>query len=317
MTPFAPPEVLVGTAAPDDAGVYRLRDDLAVIFTVDFFTPVVDDPHTFGAIAATNALSDVYAMGGEPFAALNIVGFPSKSDELPMSVLGDILAGGCDKTTEAGVAIIGGHTVDDAEPKYGLAVIGRIHPDRVVTKGGARPGDRLFLTKPIGTGILTTARKQGKIDDAALEEAIRVMAVLTRDAATAMMEIGPTAGTDGTGFGLLGHLSEMLTASKAGAVLHSSAIPALPGARELAAEGVAPGGTCRNLQAVDDCLEAAEGISKGDLLFLADAQTSGGLLIAVAPENAARLGERLRELSTPIAVEIGEITEGRKLRIET
>ena len=316
MKPFTPPDVLVGTAAPDDAGVYRLREDLAVIFTIDFFTPVVDDAYTFGEIAAANALSDVYAMGGEPFAALNVVGFPAASADLPMDVLGEILAGGCAKTTEAGVAIIGGHTVDDAEPKYGLAVIGRIHPDRIVTKGGARPGDRLVLTKPLGTGLLTTGLKQGKRTESELAETIRVMAELNRDAAAAMMEIGPSAGTDVTGFGLLGHLSEMLAAAGTGARIRVSAVPALDGARELAAEGAVCGGTFKNLKAVEDRLEVADGVSEADRLFLADAQTSGGLLIAVAPEKARALLDALRARRTLAAAEIGEITEGPKLRID-
>ncbi len=281
----------------------------------------MDDPHVFGEIAAANALSDVYAMGGEPFAALNIVGYPAKSDELPMSVLGEILAGGCAKTTEAGVAIVGGHTVDDPEPKYGLAIIGRIHPDRIVRKDGASPGDLLVLTKPLGTGILTTALKQGKLTAADIDEAIRTMSALNRDAATAMMEIGPTAGTDVTGFGLLGHLSEMLRSGgrgdhPLGATLRASAVPALPGARDFAAQGVAPGGTLRNLESVKCHLKVAEGVPDAEPLLLADAQTSGGLLIAVAADQADALVQRLTDLGTPAASVIGEITEGPDLRID-
>jgi selenide,water dikinase len=296
--------------------VYRLRDDLAVILTVDFFTPVVDDPRTFGEIAAANALSDVYAMGGDPFAALNICAFPACSDELPMEILGEILAGGCAKTAEAGVAIVGGHTVDDPEPKYGLAVIGRVHPERIVKKGGAKPGDRLVLTKPLGTGILTTALKGGRLGADDLAEAIRVMATLNHDAAEAMRAVGPTAGTDVTGFGLLGHLSEMLTASGVGARIRASEVPTLPGARDLAAENVAPGGSYRNLEAVATSLRSAEGVTDADRLLLADAQTSGGLLIAVEPGKAERLRRELAARGTPAAADIGEITAESGLAID-
>ncbi|MCA9751960.1 MAG: selenide, water dikinase SelD [Gemmatimonadetes bacterium] len=316
LTPFAPPEVLVGTALPDDAGVYRVADDLAIIFTVDFFTPVVDDPFEYGAISVANSLSDVWAMGGEPFAALNVCAFPAANSELPLSVLGDILEGGSRKAAEAKVAILGGHTVDDPEPKYGLAVIGRVQPDNFTRKGGARPGDKLVLTKPIGSGILTTALKQGKVTRPALDEAVRVMSTLNRDAATAMMEVGAHAATDVTGFGLLGHLLEMLQASAAGARLSLSAIPFLDRAHELAAAGAVPGGTKKNLLAAGPDTVFAEGVSDTDRLLVADAQTSGGLLIAVAADRADRLVRRLQELGTPAAAVIGEITEDPGIRIE-
>ncbi len=307
----------MGTALPDDAGVYRLSDDLAVVFTVDFFTPVVDDARQYGAIAAANSLSDVYAMGGEPFAALNIVGFPVNNPDLPLDLLGDILAGGGEKAAEAQVAIIGGHTVDDAEPKYGLAVLGRVHPDRITRKGGAKPGDVLVLTKPIGTGILTTALKQGKLDDADLAEAVEVMSTLNRDAAVAMNEVGrSTCATDITGFGLLGHLSEILKASGAGARLSMSATPLLGRAREMAEADVIPGGTRKNLLAVLEMTRWAENLGDADRLLLADAQTSGGLLIVTPPDAADGLLERLRELGTPAAARIGEITDGREIVIE-
>ena len=308
--------MLVGTEIPDDAGVYRLGNDLAIVMTVDFFTPIVDDAWTYGEIAAANALSDVYAMGGEPFAALNVAAFPAKSEELPLSVLGEILEGGCHKAAEAGVVIIGGHTIDDPEPKYGLAVIGRVHPDRIVRKGGAQPGDRLILTKPLGTGILTTALKQGRIEDSALEEAVRSMTTLNRDAARAMQAVGVHAATDVTGFGLLGHLAEMLREPGRGAALSVAAVPTLPGARDLAASGVVPGGTRKNLDAVAPRLKSAASVTDTDRLLLADAQTSGGLLIAVPPARRHELIERLTAASALCAADIGEITASSEIRIE-
>ncbi len=306
----------MGTALPDDAGVYRVSDDLAIVFTVDFFTPVVDDPVPFGEIAAANSLSDVYAMGGEPFAALNIVAFPAASPELPLDLLGDILRGGASKAAEAGVAVIGGHTVDDPEPKYGLAVIGRVHPQRYVTKGGAKPGDALVLTKPIGSGILTTALKQGKAGDAELEEAVRVMGTLNRDAAAAMMDHAPHAATDVTGFGLLGHLSEMLDASSAGARLSVGGVPLLGRAREFASAGAVPGGTRKNLLETMDRCRWADELPDVDRLLLADAQTSGGLLIALPPPAADGLVADLQQRGTPAAAIIGHVTEGREIVIE-
>ena len=283
---------------------------------MDFFTAVVDRARDFGEIAAANSLSDVYAMGGEPFAALNICAFPAASPELPLSVLGDILEGGTAKAAEAGVAVIGGHTVDDPEPKYGLAVIGRIHPDRVVRKGGGRLGDALVLTKPLGTGILTTALKQDKLDEAGVAEAVRVMTTLNREAAVAMNEVGASAATDITGFGLLGHLSEMLRDPAIGARLSVGSLPVLAGARELAEAGVAPGGTRKNLLATADVTSWQEGLSEADRLLLADAQTSGGLLIAVPSDRVDRLVARLRELGTPAAAVIGQITGSPGIRIE-
>lgn len=306
----------MGTAHPDDAGVYRVREDLAIILTVDFFTPVVDDPRTYGEIAAANSISDVYAMGGEPFAALNVVAFPAASKELPLSVLGDILVGGEAKALEAGVAIVGGHTVDDPEPKYGLAVIGRIEPDRILRKGGARPGDLLFLTKPLGTGILTTALKQGRRTAADLAEAVRVMATLNRDACRVMREAGATAATDVTGYGLLGHLGEMLRAGSVGAALSMGSVPLLAGARELAADGVVPGGTRKNLAAAAADTTWGEGLTDVDRLLLADAQTSGGLLFAAPPGQRDRILMRLKELGTPAAAVVGTVTHGPGLRVE-
>ena len=299
----------MGTESPDDAGVYRLSGDLAIVMTVDFFTPVVDDPRTYGEIAAANSLSDVYAMGGEPFAALNICAFPAASPDLPLSILGDILEGGADKAREAGVVILGGHTVDDPEPKYGLSVLGRVHPDRIVKKGGARPGDQLVLTKPLGTGVMTTALKRGWLDAQGIEPAVRVMATLNRDACLAMNEVGVHAATDVTGFGLFGHLSEMLRDGKLGVRLNASSIPMLAGARALAERGAIPGGTKKNLTKAMENTRFPSGMPEAERLLLADAQTSGGLIIAVAPEKTDALVARLQELGTPAAVVIGEFTE--------
>ncbi|HET9887839.1 MAG TPA: selenide, water dikinase SelD [bacterium] len=306
LQPLAHPDVLVGTESPDDAGVYRLSGDLAIVMTVDFFTPVVDDPRTYGAIAAANSLSDVYAMGGEPFAGLNIVGFPAASPDLPLTILGDILEGGADKAREAGVVILGGHTVDDPEPKYGLAVLGRIHPDRVVKKSGARPGDQLVLTKPLGTGVMTTALKRDWLDSQGIEPAVRVMAMLNRDACIAMTEVGAHAATDVTGFGLLGHLGEMLRDGQTGVRLHGAKIPFLDGARALAERGAIPGGTRKNLDKAMEITRFPAEMPEVERLLLADAQTSGGLLIAVAPEKTDALIARLQELKTPAAALIGE-----------
>lgn len=302
---------------PDDAGVVRVAPDLAMILTVDFFTPVVDDPVDYGRIAAANSLSDVYAMGGEPFAALNVLAFPAASPELPLEIMGEILRGGAEKAAEAGVAIVGGHTVDDPEPKYGLSVTGRVHPDAIVRKGGAMPGDLLVLTKPLGTGILTTALKQQRLTDAELAPAVEVMATLNAGAARAMRDAGGThAATDITGFGLLGHLSEMLKASSVGARLSVGAVPVLAGARELAAEGVAPGGSRKNLNATAQMTRWAGAIADADRMVLADAQTSGGLLIAIPPSALDALLRRLSGEQTPAHAVIGEITAEPGIVIE-
>lgn len=298
----------MGTDSPDDAGVYRLGDDLGLVFTVDFFTPVVDDARTYGRIAAANSLSDVYAMGGEPFAALNVAGFPAASPDLPLSLLGDILEGGGEIAREAGVVILGGHTVDDPEPKFGLAVVGRVHPDRIVRKSGARPGDRLVLTKPLGTGILTTALKRGLLQESDLEEAVRVMSTLNRDACRAMTQVGVNAGTDVTGYGLLGHLGEMLRLGNVGARLDWGALPWLGHVEKMATAGAIPAGSRKNLLAANEFTTFADSISAMQRIMIADAQTSGGLLIAVAPEKAGDLVERLRAAGTPAGAVIGEIT---------
>ncbi len=286
LPPIDDPNVLVGTSTADDAGVYKLRDDLALVQTVDFFTPIVDDPYTFGAIAAANALSDVYAMGGRPISALAIAAFPEDMDP---QTIGAVLRGGADKAREAGINIIGGHTIKDDEPKYGLAVTGVIHPDRVLRNSTAQPGDVLLLTKPIGTGILTTARRSDRIGDDAMTVAIASMSALNRTAAELLDGCEVHAATDVTGFGLLGHLREMVSGANAGAEIVASDVPLLAGALELARAGVAPGGTKTNLaQALAAGVRFDERVDEALRLLLADAQTSGGLLLAMPAADAAR-----------------------------
>ena len=271
-------DLLVGFETGDDAAVYRLTDDLAVIQTVDFFPPIVYDPYDFGAIAVVNALSDVYAMGGVPLLALNIVCFP---EDLPKEILGRILLGGMDAARDAGVVIAGGHTVKDREPKYGLAVTGVVHPGRIVTNAATVVGDDLVLTKPLGSGIITTAAKAGVTDDATLAGAVATMRQLNSAASEVMQEAGVKAATDITGFGLIGHLLGMLRASGTGAALSMSSVPLLPGVRDLAERAVVPGGTRNNLDAFDSDVAWGPEITDEDKLILCDAQTSGGLLIAV------------------------------------
>jgi selenide, water dikinase len=304
--------VLVGPGTADDAAIYRVSDELALIQTVDFFTPVVDDPYQFGAIAAANSLSDVYAMGGRPVLALNVVGFPRGSDVTPMSMLAEILRGGAEKAREAGIDIVGGHTVDDKEPKYGLCVTGFVHPKEYWTNVGGVAGDRLVLTKPIGTGIVTTAMKAGIAGEEAMRAAVAAMATLNRAAAEAARKVGVRACTDITGFGLLGHLREML--SGVGARIRLSAVPVLPGARELAAEGSIPGGTRRNKESLDRVVTYHDGIDEIDRLLLCDAQTSGGLLFAVEPARLKELLSGLAEAGVPAAA-IGELVAAPEGRI--
>jgi selenide,water dikinase len=299
------PAVLVATNTADDAGVYRISADLALVQTVDVFTPVVDEPYWFGAIAAANALGDVYAMGGAPRTALNIAGFPRS--KLPLEVLGEILRGGGDKCAEAGVAVIGGHTLDDPEPKFGLAVTGFVHPDRVVTNATARPGDRLVLTKPLGLGVITTGIKQERTSRSTIDEAIRVMAALNRPAGQAMVDVGVSAATDITGFGLLGHLHEMTRASEVRARILLGAVPILEEAWGLARAGVIPAGTQRNRAGLAGAV-IWEGIDEDGQVLLCDAQTSGGLLIAVPGDRLARLVQALHAGGSPTAEVVGEIT---------
>ena len=271
-------DLLVGFDTSDDAAVYRLTDDLAVVQTIDFFPPIVDDPYDFGVIAAVNALSDVYAMGGVPLLALNIVCFP---EDLPKEVLGRILLGGMDVAKEAGIVVAGGHTVKDREPKYGMSVTGIVRPDSIITNASAAVGDDLVLTKPLGTGIITTAAKAGVTDDATLAGAIEIMRQLNRAAGEVMVEAKVKSATDITGFGLVGHLLGMLRASGTAAKLRFSDVPLLPGVRELADRGVVPGGTRNNFDAFDSEVAWGSDITDEEKLILCDAQTSGGLLMAV------------------------------------
>ena len=296
-------KVLVGANTADDAAVYQIDEKTAIVQTVDFFTPIVDDPYYFGAIAAANAFSDVYAMGAKPLFALNIVAFPS--NRLPEEVLKRILQGAQDKAKEASVSIIGGHTIDDTEPKYGMAVTGLVSPRRVLTNASAQPGDAIILTKPIGSGIISTAIKRGLAEQGTIDSAIALMSELNRTAAEVMEKYPVNACSDVTGFGLLGHLYEMAVASKLSVEIFTKQVPILPEAREFAAANVVPGGTQNNLEYIFPHVEWEEGISEIDKILLCDAQTSGGLLI-VLPENVAKkLEKELRESSIPIAVNIG------------
>ena len=292
----------------DDAAVYRLRDDLALIVTLDFFTPIVDDPYWFGAIAAANALSDVYAMGATPLLALNVVAFPRNHPDLPLTVLGRILQGGAEKARQAGIAILGGHSIDDPEPKYGLVVIGQAQPDHIWRNVGARPGDALVLTKPLGTGIITTALRKGAAPDIAIQKAIDTMAALNDTAARIARSFSVHACTDVTGFGLLGHLREMLAADPVGAVVQVSRVPVLEQTRELAQGGAVPGGTRRNLESVRPALDVAPNVDELSLLVLADAQTSGGLVLALPEKEAEACVQHMRQHDIPAAV-IGRIVE--------
>ena len=285
---IADPNVLVGYDTADDAGVYKLRDDLAIVQTVDFFTPIVDDPRDFGRIAACNALSDVYAMGGVPVSALNLVAFSIEA--LGAEVLAEILRGGAEIAAEAGVAIVGGHSIDDAEPKYGMAVTGVVHPDRLLTNAGGRAGDALVLTKPLGAGAVSTAVKRGL--DAPLDAAIDVMTTLNRDASAAALAAGAHGMTDVTGFGLLGHLHELALASGVAAEVDAAAVPAIEGVIELLARGdeaAVAGGTRRNRAFAETFATFEVTVPEERVWLVCDAMTSGGLLAAVAAADAARI----------------------------
>jgi selenide,water dikinase len=313
LPPITDPNVLVGTSTVDDAAVYRLSDELALVLTTDFFTPVVDGPYDFGAVAAANALSDVYAMGGTPLAALSIVGFPDEA--LPPSVLAEILRGATDKAAEAGIAIVGGHTIKSDEPIFGLAVVGTVAPDRVLANSGAKPGDALVLTKPIGSGIITTAAKNGEDTQGAIAEAIRVMTTLNRAGAEVLAGAGAHALTDVTGFGLLGHLRNLVAASEVGGRIFLDRVPVLPAAWAYVRAGIAPGGTHANRRFLADWVSYEGGIGKEDELMLCDAQTSGGLLAAVAPEQASRVVESLRARGLTQAAVVGAIESSPPGRI--
>jgi selenide,water dikinase len=306
------PNVIVGLDRADDAGVYKISDDLALIQTVDFFTPIVDDPYWFGQIAAANALSDVYAMGGIPKTAMNLVAFPIK--EMDVSVLRQIIQGGLDKLREAGVVLLGGHTVEDSELKYGLSVTGFIHPDRVLRKRNLKAGDRLILTKPLGTGILNTAIKGGLASAESIRRVTNLMATLNRDAASVMIDFPVHACTDITGFGLLGHLAEMVVDSGYGVRIDANRIPILPEALNYAGMGLVPAGAYRNREFRVSLFEIASSVDPilQDVLF--DPQTSGGLLICVAPERAEDLLGALKAKSIQDAAMVGEVA-GTKERI--
>lgn len=300
----------MGFDRAEDAGVYRLAPDLAVVQTIDFLTPIVDDPYTFGQIAAANAMSDVYAMGGRPVTAMNIVAFPIS--EMDIAVLREILAGGLDKMNEAGVTLVGGHSVEDPELKYGLSVTGVVHPDEVVTNAGARAGDRIVLTKPVGTGIVNTAMKAGLAGAEAIDRAQLVMAVLNRAASEAMIAVGVHACTDVTGFGLVGHLCEMIDGLGLGIVIEAAELPVLPGALEYAGMGLVPAGAHRNRK-FREPMVALEGTASNELIdVLHDPQTSGGLLISVSAERVDLLLEGLLEKGVTDAAVIGEVVEDRK-----
>lgn len=305
---IAHPDLLVGIETRDDAGVFRLRDDLALVQTVDFFTPIVDDPYWYGAIAAANALSDVYAMGAKPLTALNIVCFPV--DSFPPETLAETLRGGYEKTQEAGVLLVGGHTIDDIEPKYGMAVTGVVDPQQVITNAGAQPGDLLVLTKPIGTGIITTAAKFDECPSEVLQEATRVMAVLNRGAAEAMGAVGVHAATDITGFGLVGHLHQMARASGVAFRLFWAEVPLLPEVERLALQGNTTRGASLNEEYLADMLQGMERLPEARRHALLDPQTSGGLAIAVPPERLDALLSALTRQATPCAALIGEVFQG-------
>jgi selenide, water dikinase len=300
------PAVLIGNATADDAAVYRLSADTALVLTTDFFTPVVDDPYDFGSVAAANALSDVYAMGGRPITALNIVGFPD--DSLGGDVLAKILEGGAHKAKEAGIDIVGGHTIKTDEPIYGLSVTGLVHPDRVISNAGARAGDVLLLTKPLGVGIVTTAAKQGKDSREAIGEAIRLMSALNRVSCEAMIEVGVHAATDVTGFGLLGHLRNMTLASGVSAEVSFASLPIISAARIYVEQGIVPGGTHANHRYMTEYVEFGVGLH--EQLLVCDAQTSGGLLIAVSPDKADLLERELVRRGAPSAARIGRLVAG-------
>lgn len=305
LPPVTDERVIVGSSTADDAAIYKLNDDLALVFTTDFFTPIVDSPRDFGRVAAANAISDVYAMGGKPTTALSIVGFP---DSLPATVLGEILAGACEIAAEAGIAITGGHTIKSEEPIFGLAVVGTVHPKRVLSNAGAKPGDVLILTKPIGLGIITTAAKNDQDAKLAITDAIRVMTTLNERAASVLRRFEDVhALTDITGFGLLGHLRNITAASGVTAEVWADRVPVLPAAREYVKAGIAPGGTRANAKFLADWV-TFEGVSPEEQLLLCDAQTSGGLLACVPEAIAEEVAQAMAKAGTLANAIVGRIT---------
>ncbi len=308
------PRVLVGLGVPDDAVVYQITDDIALVQTVDFFPPIVDDPYTFGAIAAANALSDIYAMGGRPILALAIAGFP---EDLPAHVISAILQGGADKVAEAGAVVAGGHTIVDQEPKYGLCVTGLVHPKQITAKAHARPGDILFLTKPIGTGVITTAHKRGIVHADDLAAAIASMVRLNRQSAEAARAIGVHSATDITGFGLLGHAAELARNSDVGLIIRSAHVPLLPGAIGYARAGAFAGGLIRNRAYLeqDGFVRYSERLDEAQTAILFDPQTSGGLLLAIPREAGIAFQEYMAGTGEE-CWEIGQVVEGAGIMVE-
>lgn len=298
------PDLLVGFEHGDDAAVYRLDERVALVLTVDFFAPIVDDPFTYGAIAAANSMSDIYAVGGRPITALNVAAFPRT---LPFEVPSEILRGGAEKVAEAGAIIVGGHTVDDVEPKYGLSVVGIVEPGKQVQNSTAQAGDVLILTKPLGTGVVTTALKNGKAVSEVLDTAVESMLRLNRDAAASMVSAGAHAATDVTGFGIVGHLMTMMRASGTSGRLRRSALPVLPGVVELLTDGIAPGGTHRNLESCAESVSWADDVDEIDRLLMCDPQTSGGLLISVREDAVDELLAALHRKGV-VGTVVGDVT---------
>lgn len=302
----------MGLDTSDDAAVYRLNEEIATIQTVDFFTPMVDEPYFFGQIAAANALSDVYAMGGTPLLALNIVCFPSC---LSPDILAEILRGGADKVAESGAIVAGGHSVQDDEPKYGLAVTGLVHPQRIYSNATAAPGDLLILTKPLGTGIINTAVKADMVGQETRDKAIATMAALNQQAARVMLEVGASACTDITGFGLLGHAGEMAAASGLSIKIYAAAVPVLPEVKDLARMGIIPAGAYHNRNHLGERLRIESGVTREEVDIFCDPQTSGGLLMAVPPRQATKLLNRLHDSGVAEAAIIGEVIPQDKFLI--
>jgi selenide,water dikinase len=305
------PNLLVGLEISDDAAVYKISDELAVIHTLDFFTPVVDDPYDYGAIAAANAMSDVYAMGGEVQVALNICGFPR---DLPVAMISEILRGGAEKVAEAGGVLAGGHTIEDKEPKYGLSVMGTVSPDRVLTKAGARPGDALVLTKPLGVGIITTALKADSAKPDHVAKAVESMKKLNRAAARLIQEVGVRACTDVTGFSLLGHACEMAEKSNVRLKFQLNKLPFLDGVHKYAESGPFPGGSCRNRDCYKPSVSFASDIPEETQLLLFTPETSGGLLVPVSKEKLERLTALFSKEKQPLW-EVGEVSEGKGVEV--
>ena len=313
LPPITDPNVLVGSSTADDAAIYKLTEDIALVLTTDFFTPVVDDPRDFGRVAAANALSDVYAMGGTPTAALSVVGFP---DTLPASVLGEILQGAHAVAQQAGINIVGGHTIKSEEPTFGLAVVGTVHPKRMISNAGAKPGDVLILTKPLGVGIITTAAKNDQDSRGAITEAIELMTTLNRAAAEVFQRFTTHALTDVTGFGFLGHLRNVTAASGVTATIDAAQVPVIAAAREYVEAGIAPGGTRANRKFLEDWVTFDDTVPEALRMLLCDAQTSGGLLAAVPAELAEDVVAALVTARTPAAAIVGRIVGTGQGRIQ-